>query len=307
MLYNVYWNNVCLLSNQEEKFINKIAQQHPDFPFSVSYYGLGKPAYLSHIIEKELSNNTHSGDVVVSTDLDIFHNPKLKRYFHQDYHQISWVPVRPELTSTTIKDPLDHFQPFIVIPLVMIINNQRLLNRPAPTKLADLLNPAFKGDYAFGGLHNSAGRTLLQAIWYLYGEQSAREYLANAVTTTMPAQAFQQVMAGKVTVAIVPTIFALRRGINNLVACWPEEGAVAIPSYVAVKKTVPVSHLQLLADTILGSVHQEQLVKAGDIIPSHPQVNCSDFTQANNCRLLYPSWDFYNNLDFDRFHNFCQY
>lgn len=243
---------------------------------------------------------------LVSTDLEIFQNNNLAQHISNDFqrhciHQ----PVRQEIKDQNVPDPHGLFHPFLVIPLVFIINRSLLPESEWPKSFEDLLHPRFAYLYAFGGLHNSAGRSLLKSIWYLYGYEAAKQYAEKAITTTMPVQAFQMVKAGEVPVAIVPTIFAQRKGIHNLVAHWPTEGAIAIPSYIAVNQRVQAKDVELFTRTIIGEEHQQLLRDAGDIIPAHPSIACSPFITENNYHLLYPTWEFYASLDHEAFYDIC--
>ncbi|SCY75965.1 ABC transporter substrate-binding protein [Alkaliphilus peptidifermentans] len=307
MEYKIYWNNICLLSAMEETFIKQQSNKYNYFPFTFEYYGLGKPYSMTEKIKADVREGGIKGDIIVSTDLDVFQDRAMAKDFKSDFQQTnSLFRIRETIMNTTIPDPNRFFHPFIVIPLVMVINTNLVKESEMPASLKDLLHPSFKHRYAFGGVNNSAGRSLIKSLWYLYGSDAAKKFLSGSLITSMPAQAFQRVITGQVPVAIVPTIFALRRGIQGLKACWPLEGAVAIPSYVAVKNRVNNKDLQLFLDTILGMNLQQQLRNSGDIIPVHPDIAISPFTLENDCKLLYPEWSFFDTFDHEEFYHLCK-
>lgn len=305
MLSKVYWNNVCLLTNLESSFIRQTKEAVPYFPFDFEFYGLGQSYSLTEKIKLDLKQKEIGGDIIVTTDLEVFQDNQLFTHFRTFQQDLS-LPVRKEIMKTSIPHPDGFIQPFIVIPLVIVANTRLLAEHELPLRLEDFLHPSFRKRYAFGGLHNSAGRSLLKSLWYLYGAQVAEQFTSGAVVTSMPAQAFQKVMKGEVAAALVPTIFALRQGIHNLKAFWPLEGAVAIPSYVVAKQHVPQQDLDVFKTTILGCRHQEQLRNTGDIIPCHPDVPLSSSASENACRLLYPAWSFYKTLDNEKFNLLCE-
>ncbi|TYQ12665.1 UNVERIFIED_CONTAM: extracellular solute-binding protein [Acetivibrio alkalicellulosi] len=297
MSYTVYWNNICLLSNMEENFIKSNISKQNDYEYKFKYYGLGRNQSMKDKIIDDLRKGDIKGDIIVSTDLDIFQDTSICKNFYELFrNDISLLPSREELLNSTIHHPTGYFYPFIVIPLVIVVNTRALNDTKMPLSLKDLLDPAFSKKYAFGGMHNSAGKSLFRGIWYLYGQQAAEEFLSNAIVTSMPAQAFQKVRSGEVMAAVVPTIFAKRAGIDNLVSIWPKEGAIAIPSYVAVKKTVPLKVFNDFKNIILGQEHQKLLRDQGDIIPSYPDLHLPQSAKVNNCRLLYPKWDFFKQV-----------
>lgn len=291
----------------EEAFIKSQIAKYDYYPFRFEYYGLGRSYSMTGKIKEDLKKGEIKGDIIVSTDLDVFQDKLLAKHFLDGFHRTpSLVPINESILNSTIPHPDNCFHPFITIPLVMVVNTNLVKESEIPRSLEELLHPSFKHRYAFGGIHNSAGRSLVKSLWYLYGKQVVKDFLSGAVITTMPAQAFQKVMAGQVSVAIVPTIFALRRGIQGLKAYWPKEGAVAIPSYVAVKNKVSMEDFKLFLETILGVAHQQQLKNAGDIIPSHPEAEIPSFPLENNCNLLYPEWNFFDTFDHEEFYCLCK-
>lgn len=304
--YKVYWNNICLLSNMEEAFINTQQKIQKHFPFTFEYYGLGKPSSMTVKIKEDIQAGNIGGDIIVSTDLDIYQDVTIAKYLQNEFKKSSsLLPINEHLFNTTIPHPEQYFHPFVVIPLVMVVNSNLVKESEMPKAFEDLISPNFKYRYAFGGIHNSAGRSLLKSLWYMYGEKTVEKFLSDATITSMPAQAFQQVMTGQVEVAIVPTIFALRKGVNGIKAIWPKEGAIAIPSYVACKNSVSEEDFSLFVDNILGKEFQLQLKNAGDIIPSHPELSIPSFAMENDCKLLYPEWEFFKTFDHEEFYNQC--
>ena len=291
----------------EEAFINKKSIAKEILPFNFQYFGLGRTSTMKEKIKLDLQEHSIKGDIIVSTDLEIFQDNRIAKSLKNTFkHDSSLFPIRRELMDTFVLEPKGYFHPFIVIPLVILVNTQSLGENKPPKSLYDLLDPSFKLKYTFGGLHNSAGRSLLKALWYLYGVEAAEAFLANAVVTSMPAQAFQKVNKGEVMAAIVPTIFAKRAGINNLQSYWPEEGAIAIPSYVAVKNSISSEALDVFTNSIIGIEHQTQLRDFGDVIPVHQDVSLSISALENQCKLLYPSWDFFEGLDYEKFEALCE-
>ena len=306
MSYKVLWNNICLLTNMERKYIQTQIETHSYFPFEFEFFGLGQACYLTEKITADLESERIEGDILVSTDIDVFHDAKLSAPLLASCKQKLPITIRPEIAETFIIHPTGFFYPFVVIPLVIVANKDLLGTNKVPQSLEEFLHPDWYKNYAFGGIHNSAGRSLLKSISFLYGDQAAESFAAAAVITTMPAHAFQKVMRKEVAAALVPTIFAQRQGINGLVACWPREGAVAVPSYIAVKTAVNEHDFILFRDSILGPEHQQELKNAGAVIPTHPLIPLPSYVEEYDCRLLYPPWSYISSLDYEKFYALCE-
>lgn len=308
MSFKVYWNNVCLLNTKERAYIDdSLKHSKKEDTISFEYYGLGKKRSLKEKIIEELCQGTVQADLIISTDLDIFQDKALLPSIGSKFsNAASLLPLREEIQSSNIIDSSGLLAPFIVVPMVFVVNKGLIPEERIPYSLEELLDPYFKKKIAFGGIHNSAGRSLLKSIWYLFGKESAEEFTKNSIITSMPAAAFRKVMTGEAAVAIVPSLFAMRAGINNMTAIWPKEGAVAVPSYCTVKKDSDALWVKWVSENILGKSHQQLLKSSGSIIPCNPDVELPDLVRENNCRLLYPDWHFLHSLDNDYFYSLCE-
>ncbi len=308
MGFKVYWNNVCLLNPKEMAYIDKsLKASEKENIISFEYYGLGKKMSLRDKVIEDLCRGTIEADLIISTDLDIFQDKNIIPRINNNLSSASkLLSVRKEIEGSNIIDPSGFLAPFIVVPLIFVVNKSLLPKERIPNSFEDLLDSYYEKKVVFGGIHNSAGRSILKSIWYLFGREKAENFLRSSTITTMPAAAFRKVMTGEAPIAIVPTIFAMRSGINNIISIWPKEGAVAVPSYCAVKNTSDALYVKWISETILGKSHQEILTSAGGIIPCHPDVKLPDLAEENNCKLLYPDWDFLKSFDNDYFYSLCE-
>lgn len=91
---------------------------------------------------------------------------------------------------------------------------------------------------AFGGINNSAGKTVTKALWNRYGKEAAEHVLRNSIVEDMPIGAFRQVKTGKVQTALVPSIYALRADNAETFMQIPQEGPLLIPSYLCVRNSI---------------------------------------------------------------------
>lgn len=312
MKYQVCWNNVCLLSKVEKQWIQKVTLENQlNTLFEFSYFGLGQGSSLYNEIKKRATHKEAFPDIIVSTDLEVFQNVLFKEKFTDSYQLLNPNPYAHAYLSghANLTPESLLFKPFIVIPLIMIVNESLLKGRECPKSIADLIHGDFRDDIVFGGIDNSAGYALMKSIWWKYGEGALNTFLDYASAKSMPAQAFQSVLKGEKCVGFVPSIFALRQGTRSLKAIWPEEGAVGIPSYVAVSKKVTPEDYQKFESNYLNLDFQQQLVTIGDIFPEDSRVPLSRhlnkmmpaLADLEYPQLLYPDWSFTETLDYAKF------
>lgn len=270
----LYWNNICLISKMEEEYINK-QLENSNININVEYFGLGrKESLLSHF----QNNNKILADFIVTTDTDVIQDSRFK----------------------SIYENFEDITKFITIPLVIIYNENSLYNLNPPTSYADLLKDEYKYKYAFGGENNSAGKSLVKSIWYKYGYDNAKKIVDNGNSNKMPAQAFQKVMTGEFPIAIVPTIFALRNGNRNIKMVWPQDGAIPIHSYVAIKKDVANEQKQFFKNKIISSDLQKELVEKAAIVADDKNISLPNLNVKFNGNFIEPDDIFLSNLDHEQ-------
>ncbi len=253
--YKVCWNNICLLSRLEESITT--SQNNPNF--SYEYFGMGREKDLLDCVK----NSGYEWSILLSSDTDIFQDQRVLLKRKKELYSWEQESIESKINNNALYDHPNYW-PFIVIPLVMIVNTQIISQ--IPKSLEELTTNAYKREFTFGGMHNSAGRSLLKAVWTLYGKEAVVKFLNNASIQSMPAAAFKNVIDKKVPIGIVPTIFAAREGLDGLKMVIPKEGAVAIPSYIAAKKNVPDSIIQeFMNDIYWNKEFHELLWKKGKV------------------------------------------
>lgn len=273
------WNNVCLLTRLEESYID-----NKGLDIQVDYFGLGRKNDLQAFFQT--SNPDWS--VLVSTDTEIFQSPKLLpahcdtlKDFTLNYH----------LDGPNVYDD-PQIKPFIVIPLVMVINTKMTDLRP--TSIHELCHSAYKGMVTYGGPKNSAGKSLIKAVWSLYGRGALDQFIENSFPASMPAAAFKLAVDGTYPIAIVPTLFAARQGLHHIVAQMPTEGAIAIPSFIAVHDSCNIDCYHTIHNQILANKDFHQtLYDRGDII--------SPMIKESQIPFYYPPKSFLDAIDYNTY------
>jgi len=288
MKRKLLWNNICLLSRFEEEYINTLGLSD----FEVSYYGMGRETDLYDYFKAE----NKEWDIVVSTNTDVFQNKTLLHSQRDTLVSFYEKDLYPRLNAPNLYSEAQ-FLPFIVIPLVIVINTSKTHLRP--TSLKELCMEEYRGKVTFGGIHNSAGRSLIKAVWSLYGKSSAKELLINSIIGSMPAASFKKVMDGDVPFSVVPTIFAARSGLNDVITVIPSEGAVAIPSFIAVKKECPKDCNNSFFETIAENKDFHQILwERGKII--------TPYISESQIPICYPEKSFLDSLNDCEFYDLLQ-
>lgn len=180
---------------------------------------------------------------------------------------------RPDIhpACAALLDPLGAFTVFAVIPLVFLVDHEKLGSRPAPCQWSDLLGPAFAGEVVFGGWRPHAGvpftdynQFLLLSLAEEFGAEGVRAFAAavkglrhNVVSARTAGSGHAE--AGAVTV--LPWLqaeMAPRR--DRVSVIWPEDGAYAMPiGFVADPRQL--ERLRPLMDVLTGPESGRMLMR----------------------------------------------
>lgn len=274
MTTQLFWNNICLITKTEEEYINNKLTSAP-IEIKTRYFGLGRPMTM---LDYYRTANYIEGDVILSTDTDIFHDS----------------------TYDPLHEVFDPPEKFISIPLVILYNTRALGQLEPPKSFQDLLEPTYRHLVVYGGPHNSAGKSLAKSLWSAYGYDKTCLFFKEASAVSMPAAAFQKVLSGQMPIAIVPTIFALRAGLGDLQMVWPSDGAIPIHSYLSIRSEMSDEIKSYFKRDLLGKDFQSYLVDKAAILAHAPQVSPPTFNGVKNLTLMEPSWSFLKALDHQR-------
>lgn len=280
----MYWSNICVLHRYEKNHIENVRKQllELDIDLSVEYFGLGYPRKLAEAVKAA----GDAPDIIVSTDLEVFEDPDIYGLFCHDLMDLDTVfPVKQEIQSGNLCQD-KRLLPFLVIPLVLVLNNELWRDRTMPASLQELCTCP----KAFGGKNNSAGKGVYKQLTYLYGEEFTERFMTTATVCEMPVQSLNSVQKGLVPVSLTPSIFALRADNQTLTFQYPAEGAIAVPSFVAAKKSLG----QELAKTILSALLTidfcNYFAVNGAIQPCMKGTMDVDIIAENDFRLIYPKF-----------------
>ena len=155
----LYWNHICVLHRQEKAFLQELAGRlrREDIELEVRFFGLGYPEHMSEYLARP---DAVLPDLIVSADLEVFENRDIFSKLEPElYPAADWVPLResPALDAMRRGDKL---LPAAAIPLVYYTREPELCEQ--------MRLPDWEG-LAFGGINNSAVKTVVKAVWEKWG------------------------------------------------------------------------------------------------------------------------------------------
>lgn len=252
----LYWNHICVLHRQEKAFLDALAQRllSDDIQLEVRYFGLGYPEHMSEYLARP---DAILPDLIVSADLEVFEDSdifcKLK---HSLYPVQDWIPLQSGPMLDAVKRG-PFLLPFLSIPLVYYTREPEVCRQTALHKWDGL---------AFGGINNSAVKTVVKTVWERWGSPAAQKLLERSLITDMPIGAFQAVRQKQAATALVPSLYALRADGRETFLQIPEEGPVLIPSYFCARTSIPQSIALRMAKEILCQELCSFYITNGDLI-----------------------------------------
>ncbi len=237
---SLYWSNICVLSKVESVILNRLSAllRERGIELIVSRFGLGQKYRLSDYVMKDRT----IPDIIVSTDLEIYENKAIFNHLGPNLRDLSSMAEFKDdrFAPSLMRD--GRMLPFLSIPLVFHSNSIQ-----GPLSLESVAKDGLS--FAFGGVSNSAGRTIVKLIWDHYGIESAENLFRNSLVTPMPIGAYTASKNNQKDISISPLLFPLSGNIGHIYA--PEEGAVAIPSYISISSEIDEETAALFLSLIL--------------------------------------------------------
>ena len=166
----LYWNHICVLHRQEKAFLEDLAQRlrGDGIRLEVRYFGLGYPERMSEYLARP---DAILPDLIVSADLEVFEDLRIFSKFKSNlYPAADWVPLRQSpMLNAVQRGPC--LLPFVSIPLVYYTRE--------PEACAKTSLPDWRG-LAFGGINNSAAKTVVKSVWERWGQVAAAKLLGES-------------------------------------------------------------------------------------------------------------------------------
>ena len=256
----LYWNNICVLKKMELEFLDGCIERLKEkgIQLKITGFGLGYPGHMSDYLRQP---DAPLGDILVSTDLEVYEDTRVFDRFSKELYPINrWYDLKSEesVPQTLRQETL---LPFLVIPLVLY-SSQKLSSDGL--SLLDCLEQS--QSLAFGGINNSAAKSVVKTVWSKYGKETAQKLLEKSIITAMPVQAFQLAKTGQVSWALVPLLFALNTDQGSVIC--PSDGAVAVPSYISVRTSISQEDAKSVLDELLDLSFLASFVNRGKMVSS---------------------------------------
>lgn len=288
----LYWNHICILQNKEKAFLEELTQclLTEGIQLTVRYFGLGHPEHMSEYLARP---DAVLPDIIVSADLEVYEDSRIYKKLAPDlYPASSWLELRPGPALEAVRR-VPELLPFTAIPLVYYTSDGS----------GDFQKPLWETEgLAFGGINNSAVKTLVKAIWSKYGKEASDKLLKNGHVSDMPIGAFYQVRQGQRQTALVPSLYALRADGEKHFLRVPKEGPLLIPSFFCARRSIPEKTARRLAQAILCPELCRFYAESGDLI-LYPACNTLPSRQEGSTYLVpEPSW--FENVSPEAFYAF---
>lgn len=260
---DLYWNHICILHNFEKAFLAGVRERLADcgIDLRVRFFGMGYERHLASYLRED---DAVLPDVVVSADLEVFENAAIASKLGPQHPCASWVPLKDTpIAAAARRAPW--MLPFVAIPLTAYGS--------APCGDATFVQLMRTRRVAFGGVDNSAGKTVVKALWQRYGEDVAREALARCRVEGMPIAAFQAARMGAVDVSIAPSLYGLRAdGVERFHGALAE-GPLVLPTYFCAREELDEDVARAVCEAVVCTEALDFYVRNGDLAA------CPDLTR----------------------------
>ena len=295
---SLYWNHICVLHRQEKAFLEKLTERliPEGIRLSVRYFGLGYPMHMSEYLAQP---DAELPDLIVSADLEVFEDRRIFSRFSSSLFPVAdWLPLRQsDALDAAMRD--EHLLPFASIPLVYYTREPAFPETATLPETAGGFDPSFFS-LAFGGINNSAGKTIIKAIWEQYGKETAAAFLRSCLIADMPIGAYQSVRTGKARTALVPSLYAMRADGREAFLRLPSEGPLLVSSYFCARASVPEAAARRVAEALICPELCDFYADSGDLI-LHPAC-CIKHSRREAPHYFMPTSGFLRSLDPEEFY-----
>lgn len=235
-------------------------------------------------------------DIIMASDVNnFFHRPFVERFIKTGvFETFQPYPLNNYMEKTHYADPDKHFTMYTANMLIMAVDKGKLGNRDMPEKWDDLLDSSFENDIIMRGEDNFFCNAVMLPFFKDKGMDAIRILAHNIKKGLHPAEMVK--LVGKndtegAAVYIMPWFFSKRIKNPNVQIVWPEDGAIASPVFLLVKKNKIEQYKELLH--FLFRKETGDMLKGRFFPSTHPNVVNDDF--ADSVKWL--GWDFLTKHD----------
>ncbi|MCC0681251.1 hypothetical protein IC218_13320 [Clostridioides sp. ES-S-0005-03] len=279
----LYWSNICILHKYEKNYLDNLIMslKEKDINLEVTYFGIGYPYKLNEYLKK---TDALIPDIIVSTDLEVYEDKNIYSKFSSNLYPLSnYFNIKSEIKSSSIYFD-ERLLPFLVIPLVFSYNQNY-------KGLIDSIKNVIDTDTktVIGGINNSGAKSVVKAIWSRYGKEYVERFLSNSTILDMPIQSFNDVKNGSDRLAITPSIYAKRANNKDLFMSYPDDGAIALPSYITASKSLDEKTMLEVLKSLVSKEFCNSFVKSASLLSCIYDTIEDSLIKDNQYKFLYPS------------------
>jgi len=288
----------CGLRNPFKEFTESFIEENEKLDLDFNYLIEGNVNHeLSYYpLLDNIKDESELPDIVMASDVNnFFHRPFVERFVDKGVFE-TYTPYSPNeyLQKANYADPQNHYTMFTANMLIMVVDKQKLGDRKMPEKWEDLLAPCFANDIIMRGEDDFFCNAVLLPFYKEWGMPAIKTLATNIKSGKHPAEMVK--LAGKgsdegAAIYIMPYFFSKRIKSDKVAVVWPEDGAIASPVFLLVKKD-KVQKNKVLLDFLLGETMGKMLQNR--YFPSiHPDLNNDALPTA----VSWLGWDFLRQHD----------
>ncbi|MDR0500596.1 MAG: hypothetical protein LBG97_05050 [Coriobacteriales bacterium] len=293
---SIYWNNICILNKKEKTLLAELACElaSDNIFLTDSQFGLGYPEHLSEHLRNK---NNALPDIIVSADLEVYEDSRVfNRFAHELYPVANWV-LRDNDKRLNVLYRDERLLPYVAIPLALYTQSPEIYSGVSIKDIVEKNLPLH-----FGGINNSAGKSVTKLIWDCFGRDVTLDFLKRSTVGEIPVVAFNAAKRDAKSAALVPTAFALTADNKKSFAFCPTDGTPVVPSYIAVRQTIPEDVARLVVQGLMSDRFLQMFVNAGRLICWRENSPKDAWVDANCKALQVPSAEFFANVSAEEFY-----
>ena len=282
----LYWSNICILHKFELNALENATAllRKKGISLVIKHFGIGYPTRMAEYL---LQDDALLPDIIVSTDLEVFENDTIFSKFKDNLYPLQQHFKLKQAFQNHAVNRLETLLPFLVIPLIFS-SNQDIKKDLSIEEVVQKKTPT-----CFGGMENSGSKSVLKAIWSHYGIEALQGFLDVSTITNMPIQSFQAIRTHMHSLALVPSIYAEAGTGQGLTFAYPTNGAIALPSYITARKSVPLDDVKTVLETLLTADFCNYFVDAGKLVCCLDIAKETTLSAEQDYQFLYPSNDWF--------------
>lgn len=289
----LYWSNICILHKQEQQHLKQVQAllKEKEIDLQITYFGLGAEWRMEEYLRQE---DAVIPDMIVSTDLEVFEDYRIYDMLKENLYEIAdWVPIKKQKCYQRFCQD-KRLLPFIAIPF-MFYSTQKDCDTFA---VRDFVTKPL----AFGGIDNSAVKSVLKATWCEYGFEVANAIGEQGIVKQMPIQAMKAVTTGEAQTALVPAVYALRADNEEKFAAVPTDLSIAIPSFVTMSKAIEEDVAKIVLETLITVDFCNLLVKSGNLVGCLEGSDTVEQFDSEEKDLYYPRKTWFEQVEIEKFY-----